>query len=44
MDAQAEAAILWPSDMKGQLIGEDPDAEKDWGQEQKGAIEGEMVR
>ena len=44
MDAEAEAPILWPSEMKGQLTGEDPDAEKDWGQEQKGATEGEMVR
>ena len=29
----AEAAILWPPDEKSQLIGKDPDAGKDWGQE-----------
>ena len=39
----AEAPILWPPDVKGQLIGKDPDAEKDWGQEEKGTTEGEMV-
>ena len=32
-DAEAETAILWPSDAKSQLIGKDPDAGKDWGQE-----------
>ena len=32
-DAEAEAPILWPPDAKGQLIGKDPDAGKDWGQE-----------
>ena len=31
-DAEAEAPILWPSDVKRQLIGKDPDAGKDWGQ------------
>ena len=31
-DAEAEAPILWPSDMKSQLIGKDPDAGKDWRQ------------
>ena len=30
--------------MKSQLIGKDPDAEKDWGQEEKGTIEDKMVR
>ena len=35
MDAEAEAPILWPPDVKGQLTGEDPDAGKDWGQEEK---------
>ena len=39
----AEAPILWPSDSKRQLIGKDPDAGKDWGQE-KGTTEDEMVR
>ena len=42
-DAEAEAPILWPLDVKGQLIGKDPDAGKDWGQEDKGAPEDEMV-
>ena len=35
-DAEAEAPILWPSDVKSQLIGKDPDAGKDGGQEEKG--------
>ena len=35
-DAEAEAPILWPPDVKSQLIGKDPDAGKDWGQEEKG--------
>ena len=34
--AEAEALILWPPDAKSQLIGKDPDAGKDWGQEEKG--------
>ena len=34
-DAQAEAPILWPSDVKSQLIRKDPDAGKDWRQEEK---------
>ena len=33
----------WPPDGKSQLIGEDPDAGKDWGQEEKGMTEDEMV-
>ena len=37
-----EAPILWPSDVKSQLTGKDPDAGKDWGQEEKGATEDEM--
>ena len=41
--AEAEAPILWPPDVKSQLIGKDPDAGKDWGQEEKGAIEYETV-
>ena len=41
-DAEAEAPILWPPDVKTWLIGKDSDAEKDWGQEEKGAIEDEM--
>ena len=42
-DAEAEAPILWPLDTKNQLIGKDPDAGKDWGQEEKGETEDEMV-
>ena len=42
-DAEAKAAKLcWP-DAKSQIIGKDPDAGKDWGQEEKGVIEDEMV-
>ena len=37
-----EAPILWPPDVKSWLIGKDPDAGKDWGQEEKGATEGEI--
>ena len=40
---EAEAPILWPPDSKSQLTGKDPDAEKYWGQEEKGATEDEMV-
>ena len=42
-DAEAETPILWPHDAKSQLFGKDPDAGKDWGQEEKGATEDEMV-
>ena len=42
-DTEAEAPILWPPDAKSQLIGKDPSAGKDWGQEEKGATEDEMV-
>ena len=42
-DAEAEALILWPPYVKSQLIGKDPDAVKDWGQEEKGTTEDEMV-
>ena len=35
-DAEAEAPIFWPPDVKTQLIGKDPDAGKDWRQEEKG--------
>ena len=40
----AEAPILWPSNGKSQIIGKDPDAGKDWGQEEEGTTENEMVR
>ena len=39
----AETPILWPPDAKNQLIGKDPDAGKDWKQEEKGTTEDEMV-
>ena len=40
----SEATVLWPPDAKRQLIGKERDAEKDWGQEEKGTTEDEMVR
>ena len=42
-DVEAETPILWPLDAKSWLIGKDPDAGKDWGQEEKGMTEDEMV-
>ena len=42
-DAKAEAPIFWPPDGKSLLTGKDPDAGKDWGQEEKGAAEDELV-
>ena len=42
-DAEDEVPILWPADAKSWVIGKDPDAGKDWGQEEKGATEDEMV-
>ena len=42
-DAEAEASIIWPPDGKNWLIGKDPDAGKDWRQEEKGTTEDEMV-
>ena len=42
-DTEAEAPILGLLDMKSHLIGKDPVAEKDWGQEEKGAAEDGMV-
>ena len=42
-DVEAETAILWPPDAKSSLIGKDPDAGKDWRQEEKGTTEDEMV-
>ena len=41
--AEAEAPVLWPPDAKSQFIGKDPDAGKDWGQEEKWVTEDEMV-
>ena len=43
IDAEAETPILWLSDVKNWLTGKDPDAEKDWRQEEKGTTENEMV-
>ena len=40
----AEVPILWPSDVKSWLIGKDPDAGKDWRQEEQGMTKDEMVR
>ena len=42
-DADAEAPVLWPPDVKNWLIGKDPDAGKDWRQEEKGMTEDTMV-
>ena len=42
-DAKAEAPILWPPDAGNWSIGKDPDAGKDWGQEEKGTPEDEMA-
>ena len=43
-DVEAETPVLWPPDVKSCLIGKDPDAGRDWGQEEKGMTEDEMVR
>ena len=43
-DAEAETPILWPPDVKNWLIWKDPDAGKDWRQEEKEMTEDEMVR
>ena len=42
-DVEAETPILWPPDVESWLIWKDPDAGKDWGQEEKGTTEDEMV-
>ena len=42
-DVEAETPILWPLDAKNWLIWKDPDAGKDWGQEEKGMTEDKMV-
>ena len=42
-DTEAETPILWPPDAESWLIWKDPDAGKDWGQEEKGMTEDEMV-
>ena len=42
-DAEAEALILWPPDVKNPLTGKDPDVGKDCEQEEKGATGDEML-
>ena len=42
-DVEAEPPILWPPHAKSWLIGKDPDARRDWGQEEKGMTEDEMA-
>ena len=42
-DAKAETPVLWPPHAKNWLIGKDPDAGRDWGQEEKGTTEDEMA-
>ena len=42
-DAKAETPVLWPPHAKSWLIGKDPDAGRDWGQEEKGTLEDEMA-
>ena len=42
-NAEAETSILWTPDAKSWLIGKDPDAGRDWGQEEKGTTEDEMA-
>ena len=43
-DAEAETPIIWPPDVKNCLIWKDPEAGKNWKQEEKGTTEDEMVR
>ena len=42
-DAEAETPILWPPDAKGRFIWKDPDAGKDWRQEDKEMTEDEII-
>ena len=42
-DAEAETPIFWPPDVKNWLIGKDPDAGKNWRQQEKGTTENEIV-
>ena len=42
-DDETEAPVLWPPDAKSQLIRKDPDAGKDWREEEKGMAEDELV-
>ena len=43
-DAEAEAPVLWPLAVNSQLIEKNPDAGKDWGQEEKGVAEEKVVK
>ena len=43
-DVEAKAPKLWPPDEKSRLTGKDPDAGKDWRQEEKRETEGEMAQ
>ena len=42
-DAEAETPVLWSPHEKSWFTGKDPDAGRDWGQEEKGATEDEMA-
>ena len=42
-DAETETPVLWPPHAKSWLIGKDPDAGRDWGQEEKGTTEDQMA-
>ena len=42
-DAEAETPVLWPLHIKSSLIEKDPDAGRDWGQEEKGTTEDQMA-
>ena len=42
-DVEAKTPILWPPDVKSWLVWKDPDAGNDWGQEEKGTLEDDMV-
>ena len=42
-DVEAETPILWPPDMKSWLVWKEPDAGKDWRQEEKGMTEGDWI-
>ena len=42
-DAEVETPLLWPPHVKSWLTGKDPDAGRDWGQEEKGMTEDEMA-
>ena len=42
-DAEAETSVIWPPDVKSQLLRKDPDARKDWGQDKAAAVD-EMIR